>query len=46
MSALRDALRDEAEPVRLNAGYGLGAVGEDAVDALVEALDDEVEPAG
>ena len=45
VSALRDALRDEAEPVRLNAGYGLGAVGESAVDALVEALDDEVEPA-
>ena len=45
VSALRDALRDEAEPVRLNAGYGLGAVGENAVDALVDALDDEVEPA-
>ncbi|MCY3737662.1 MAG: HEAT repeat domain-containing protein [Gemmatimonadaceae bacterium] len=46
VAALRDALRDEAEPVRLNAGYGLGAAGEDAVDALVDALDDEAEAAG
>ena len=45
VAALRDALRDEAEPVRLNAAYGLGACGAGAVDALVDALDDEVEAA-
>ena len=45
VAALRDALRDEAEPVRLNAAYGLGAAGGNAVDALVDALDDEVEAA-
>ena len=45
VAALREALRDEAEPVRLNAAYGLGAVGESAVDALLDALGDEEEAA-
>lgn len=36
--ALALALRDSAEPVRLNAAYALGAAGGPAVPALIEAL--------
>lgn len=36
--ALAEALRDSAEPVRLNAAYALGAAGSRGVPALVEAL--------
>lgn len=36
--ALALALRDSAEPVRLNAAYALGAAGAPAVPALVETL--------
>jgi hypothetical protein len=45
LEALRDALRDRAEPVRLNAAYALAASGAPAVDLLVECLDDELEAA-
>ncbi len=42
LSALREALRDEAEPVRLNAAYALAAIGAPAVDILVDCLDDDM----
>ncbi len=45
LAALRNALRDEAEPVRLNAAYALAASGAPAVEALVECLDDDLEAA-
>lgn len=45
MEALRTALRDDAEPVRLNAAYALAAIGAPAVDILVDCLDDDVEAA-
>lgn len=38
---LSDALRDDYEPVCLNAAYALGAIGEPAVSALIEKLEDE-----
>ena len=38
--ALVEALRDEYEPLRLNAAYALGAVGEKAVGPLGEILGD------
>lgn len=38
---LIQALRDDYEPVRLNAAYALGAIGEPAVPQLIEALGDE-----
>ncbi len=38
---LSDALRDDYEPVRLNAAYALGAIGEPAVSTLIEKLSDE-----
>ena len=41
---LSDALRDDYEPVRLNAAYSLGAIGEPAVPALIEKLGDENGP--
>ena len=36
--ALVEALRDRAEPVRLNAAYALGAAGSQGVPALIQAL--------
>lgn len=45
LEALRLALRDEAEPVRLNAAYALAAIGAPAVDSLVDCLADDMEPA-
>lgn len=42
LSALDQALRDTAEPVRLNAAYALAAAGD--VDRLVACLDDSFEP--
>jgi HEAT repeat protein len=45
LEALRGALRDEAEPVRLNAAYALAASGAPAIDALIDCLDDDLEPA-
>ncbi len=44
LEALLGALGDEAEPVRLNAAYALGAVGKAAVGPLIAALGDEREP--
>ena len=41
--ALVDALKDSYEPVRRNAIYALGAIGEPAVKPLVNALDSEKE---
>ena len=41
--ALVDALEDRYEPVRRNAIYALGAIGELAVDPLIDALDAEKE---
>ena len=41
LDELLGALGDEAEPVRLNAAYALGAVGAYAVGPLIAALDDE-----
>ena len=41
--ALVDALEDSYEPVRRNAIYALGAIGELAVDPLIDALDAEKE---
>ena len=41
---LIQALRDDYEPVRLNAAYTLGAIGEPAVPQLVETLGDENGP--
>ena len=38
---LIQALRDDYEPVRLNAAYTLGAIGEPAVSQLIEVLSDE-----
>ncbi len=38
------ALRDDYEPVRLNAAYALGAIGEPAVPQLIETLSDENGP--
>lgn len=38
---LSAALSDDYEPVRLNAAYALGAIGEPAVSALIEKLEDE-----
>ena len=43
ISALIDALEDSYEPVRRNAIYALGAIGEPAVKPLVGALDSEKE---
>ncbi len=43
LDALLGALGDEAEPVRLNAAYALGALGAAAVGPLIAALDDERE---
>ncbi len=45
LDALRAALRDEAEPVRLNAAYSLAAIGTPAVAGLVDCLTDDMEPA-
>ncbi len=39
------ALRDDYEPVRLNAAYALGTIGGAAVPALIETLRDENGPA-
>ena len=41
--ALIDALEDNYEPVRRNAIYALGAIGEPAVEPLIGALDSEKE---
>ena len=41
--ALVDALKDRYEPVRRNAIYALGAIGEPAVKPLIDALDSEEE---
>ncbi len=38
LPALSQALHDEYEPVRLNAAYALGAIGEEAVPVLIENL--------
>ncbi len=38
--ALRQALSDPEEPVRVNAAYALAGIGEAAVEPLVEALED------
>lgn len=35
---LREALKDEREPVRVNAVYALGAIGEPAIDALIDEM--------
>lgn len=43
LEALDRALRDEAEPVRLNAAYALAAAGD--VARLIACLDDDFEPA-
>ncbi|MDE0688571.1 MAG: HEAT repeat domain-containing protein [Candidatus Poribacteria bacterium] len=43
VSALVDALEDSYEPVRRNAIYALGAIGEPAVKPLANALDSEKE---
>lgn len=43
LPVLAEALRDEYEPLRLNAAYALGAIGKKAVGPLVEALGDEHE---
>ena len=43
VSALVDALADNYEPVRRNAIYALGAIGEPAVKPLIDALDSEKE---
>ncbi len=40
--ALIETLRDEAEPVRLNTAYALGAIGKSAAAAIIETLHDEV----
>ena len=42
--ALIQALRDNYEPVRLNAAYTLGAIGAPAVPKLIESLTDENGP--
>ena len=42
---LIDALGDTSASVRLNAVYALGAVGEPAIDPLIETLRDTAEPA-
>lgn len=44
VSQLIDMLRDAAAPVRLNAVYALGAVGEPAVDPLIETVRQTAEP--
>ena len=41
---LIQALRDDYEPVRLNAAYALGTIGEPAVPQLIEVLSDENGP--
>ncbi|MXZ01971.1 phytanoyl-CoA dioxygenase, partial [Candidatus Poribacteria bacterium] len=41
---LIEALRDNYEPVRLNAAYALGTIGEPAVPQLIETLGDENGP--
>ena len=41
---LIEALRDNYEPVRLNAAYALGTIGEPAVPQLIAALGDENGP--
>lgn len=41
---LIQALRDDYEPVRLNAAYALGSIGEPAVSQLIETLGDENPP--
>ena len=41
---LIQALRDDYEPVRLNAAYALGAIGEPSVPQLIEVLSDENGP--
>ncbi len=41
---LSEALRDDYEPVRMNAAYSLGAIGDPAVSALIEKLSDEKAP--
>ena len=41
---LIQALRDDYEPVRLNAAYALGAIGEPSVPQLIEVLGDENGP--
>ena len=41
---LIQALRDSYEPVRLNAAYALGTIGEPAVPHLIETLSDENGP--
>lgn len=43
IDALISALHDEYEPVRLNAAYALGLIGDAALTALGEALEDEDE---
>ena len=45
VSELIAALRDASAPARLNAVYALGAVGESAVDPLIETLRQTAEPA-
>lgn len=40
---LMEALQDEDEPVRLNAAYALGAIGESAVPALIGAMREDSE---
>ena len=42
---LIQALRDDYEPVRLNAAYTLGAIGAPAIPQLIEVLSDENGPA-
>ena len=45
VSQLIETLRDASAPARLNAVYALGAVGEPAVDPLIETLRGTAEPA-
>lgn len=44
VSQLIDTLRDASAPARLNAVYALGAVGEPAIDPLIEVLRQTAEP--
>lgn len=45
VQSLGEVLRDDYEPVRLNAAYALGAIGEPAVGSLIEKLTDEKDSA-
>ena len=45
ISQLIETLRDASAPARLNAVYALGAVGEPAVDPLIEILRGAAKPA-